>query len=185
MKYNLIDPADSNKEFKAADPKVIGKVSEMAFELESQKKKPQQRHSDEKKKLVLALCSLSYSLADVAMIAGVAKSTVHCWQNGQHVDGIDYADVALQIKANLSSRLTASASKFLAIANEKAPDANFQQLMVGVGISLEKEALISGKPTHRIEQVTNKIQTIDVSHKKLKEEVRGIESELHDLEENG
>ena len=27
MKYNLIDPADSNKEFKAADPKVIGKVS--------------------------------------------------------------------------------------------------------------------------------------------------------------
>jgi hypothetical protein len=166
----------------------VDKISDLAIDLIEQKKKVvvKNNYSDEEKKCVLALSSLSYSMGDISKITGVPKSTIHAWVNGQGgVDSIDYQDVSDRLKANLQSRLTASASKFLSLAHEKAHKASFKDLMIGSGIALEKEALLGGNATHRVEHVTKKIDVINVSKTELTDKRRYLESELTDLKEDG
>jgi len=166
----------------------VDKISDLAIDYIEQKKKcvVKNNYSDEEKKCVLALSSLSYSMGDISKMTGVPKSTIHSWVNGQGgVDSIDYMDVSERLKANLQSRLTASASKFLSLAHEKAPEASFKDLMVGTGIALEKEALLGGSATHRVEHVTKKIDVINVSKNDLMDKRRYLEAKLTDLEEDG
>lgn len=164
----------------------VDKISDLAVDYIEQKKKGgSNKYTDEQKKVVLALTSLSYSQRDISKMTNVPPSTVHNWQNGQGVDSIDYQSIAEQLKANLQSRLTASASKFLSLAHEKAPEASFKDLMVGTGIALEKEALLSGNATHRIEHVSKKIDVINVSKNDLTDKRRYLEAELTDLKEDG
>ena len=119
-------------------------------------------------------------------MTNIPQTTLHAWVNGQGgVDSIDYQVIADQLKANLQSRLTASASKFLSLAQEKASDASFKDLMVGTGIALEKEALLGGNATHRIEHVSKKIDVINVNKNELTNKRRYLEAELTDLEEDG
>jgi len=166
----------------------VDKISDLAIDLIEQREKgvSHKKYSDEEKRVVLALSSLSYSMGDISKITGVPKSTIHAWVNGQGgVDSIDYQDVADRLKANLQSRLTASASKFLSLAHEKASGASFKDLMVGTGIALEKEALLGGNATHRVEHVTKKIDVINVSKNDLMDKRRYLEAKLTDLEEDG
>ena len=165
----------------------VDRISDLAVDLIEQKKSfTKKSYSDEEKKIVLALSSLSYSQRDISRITKVPQSTIHAWVNGQGgVDSIDYQVVADHLKANLQSRLTASASKFLSLAQEKAPEASFKDLMVGTGIALEKEALLGGNATHRVEHISKKIDVINVSKNDLTDKRRYLEAELTDLKEDG
>ena len=58
-------------------------------------------------------------------------------------------------------------------------------LMVGTGIALEKEALLGGNATHRVEHVTKKIDVINVSKNDLADKRRYLEAKLIDLGEDG
>ena len=164
----------------------VDRISDLAIDYIEQKKKGgSNKYTDEQKKVILALSSMSYSQRDISRITDTPLSTVHSFLNGQGVDSIDYTDVAERLKANLQSRLTASASKFLSLAQEKAPEASFKDLMVGTGIALEKEALLGGNATHRVEHISKKIDVINVSKNDLTDKRRYLEAELTDLKEDG
>lgn len=92
------------------------------------------------------------ALSQVAQNLGVPATTLHGWASAQH--NPPPADVRTEKKGEIIELLRAEIRAALAEAERARPDANYRDLITGVGIMTDKLQLLNNEPT---ENVSNRI----------------------------
>ena len=121
------------------------------------------KYSDFDKKSVLSYYSLGWSIRAISIKLNIPRTTIHNWVNGVGVDNIDFTDVMDKIKGNLEPRMINIQSRGLIGIAQKLHEGTALDQAKVVGILADKIAMMNGSPTHRIEHVTQRIDTIDVT----------------------
>lgn len=103
-----------------------------------------QDYSIDRKAEVLALVkSNTGNIAQTARETGIPYQTIQTWL----INSDRFAEIQCQKQTDLASRFEGAANDWLTIAEGKAKDAPFNQLMTGVGIAVDKMQLLRGAPT--------------------------------------
>ncbi len=106
-------------------------------------------YSTEERASTLAIYDQVGSLEKTSEITGIPKSTIHGW-----IANPDYVSNLRTEKAlTLAKKFDNAANLFLDLAVKKAKKANFNHLMTGAGIAVDKSQLLNGLPTNITEVI--------------------------------
>lgn len=92
------------------------------------------------------------ALSQVSQNLGVPATTLHGWAREKH--NPVPADVRTEKKGEIADLLRAEIQAALGAAENARPDANYRDLMTGIGIMVDKLQLLNNEPT---ENVNNRI----------------------------
>jgi hypothetical protein len=111
------------------------------------------QYSDQEKADALVALQLNNGMLGLTSEqTGIPVPTLYCWSIGR---GISPAVVQLQRikKEEVAGELDHVALMGSRLASEKVVSASFKDTMIGVGIAIEKAALLRGEATQRTENV--------------------------------
>lgn len=140
-----------------------------------------QHYPEETKLLALALRASGKTYDCIAQTLGVSIDRAHTWVNDPRLESIATLELTEHVKRTLSNKLYLNASKSLAIADSKAEDASYLQLMTGTGISIDKARLLDGQSTMNVASHYSHIKEISEDEIKLDEKLRKLELEIDEL----
>lgn len=112
-------------------------------------------HSEDEVAQVQAMVRSGMSDKRAAQVAGVGRDTVRRWtRDGSLPVGVDREAVAEKAGAaqeQIAQKLEVMVPEMLEAARAQIPTAKFKDLLIGVGIGIEKLELLRGRPTGRSE----------------------------------
>jgi transposase-like protein len=140
------------------------------------------RYSHTERANALALYDSVGSLEQVSKTLGIPQSTIHGWIN----DPTNYSILRSQKAQDLAQKFENAANLFIDLAVKKSKKAQFQHLVTGAGIAVDKCQLLRGEPTSipglseedrrlRLAELMERVQAraIDVTPKSGSEQTSG------------
>lgn len=100
----------------------------------------------------IAMRRSGMSKKQVAMALHVSRDTVRSYEEGRLPQAVDRAaveggaDHAAEIMAN---KLDALIPKMMDAADKRIPETGFKDLLIGIGIGIQRRELLRGRPTSR------------------------------------
>jgi transposase-like protein len=113
-------------------------------------------YSPEERANALALYDNLGNLEQVSNTLGIAKSTLHGWLN----DPNNQSNLRTVKGQELAQKFENAANLFLDLAVKKSRKAEFNHLMTGAGIAIDKMQLLRGQPTNISENIERNELTI-------------------------
>lgn len=111
------------------------------------------RYSDEEKAEALASLDANEGrLTLTAEMLGIPVQTLHCWDMGRGVHP-SVMQLRTHKKEELANELDSVALLAARLAGEKVTGASFKDTMIGLGIAVEKAALLRGEATANVGHV--------------------------------
>lgn len=130
--------------------------------------RPRKRYDDKfRANAVVMLEAAGYpnqkgALSQVSQYLNVPATTLHGWASAKH--NPVPADVRTEKKGEIVELLRAEIRAALAEAERARPDANYRDLITGVGIMTDKLQLLSDEPTENVStRIIIEYDTLDIA----------------------
>ena len=114
------------------------------------------QYSHSERAEALALYDTVGNLEKASQTLGIPLSTLAGWVN----DPSNHSELRSQKASELSAKFRNAANLFIDLAVKKAKKANFNHLMTGAGIAVDKSQLLDNLPTSITQQVNSDNLTI-------------------------
>jgi hypothetical protein len=124
---------------------------------ERPERRPHEYYSPERKAEILSLLDANNgNTLKTANQSGISHTTIQYWELNRH----RFDELRQEKQADLASRMENAANYALDLAQTKAPDASYAQLMTGAAIAIDKMQLLRNQPTSITQHVNSESLTV-------------------------
>lgn len=141
------------------------------------------KYPDEIKIFAMVLKQACYTFEEIAAICKVSKRTIQDWHYDPRLDTFELKGLADEIRKRFSDKLYfCSQTAFNeAMSDEKLKKANFQQLVWGASVMLDKARLLENKSTENVAHLHQSMESFSSTKDVLRQRLLENRDELDKL----